>query len=233
MELDFRLAQVELLLDEERYGDAGRASAAALSTLAASGNVPESTYLRALASDACGYGGDVERARQGAQAAASALSVLTAATARTGVLSSAARCSAKPSDAERWSAQAIDLARRSKLRLAESGARLALLENLARNRRPHALPTLADFAAELRKLHFLTFADSTRPSPSPFSAVWLRKLHFLTFADRAQSELYCNTGVLGKVARPQRSCWRLTEAHVTQAVYPACKPHGAVAFAQV
>jgi len=209
MELDFRLAQVELLLDEERYGDAGRASAAALSTLAASGNVPESTYLRALASDACGYGGDVERARQGAQAAASALSVLTAATARTGVLSSAARCSAKPSDAERWSAQAIDLARRSKLRLAESGARLALLENLARNRRPHALPTLADFAAELRKLHFLTFAD------------------------RAQSELYCNTGVLGKVARPQRSCWRLTEAHVTQAVYPACKPHGAVAFAQV
>jgi hypothetical protein len=161
-EADLRIAEVELLLDEGRYGDAARAAVGELAALSNRGNVTETMYLQALAADASGYAGDTAKAAQIAQSALAALSAQSAPTARIAVLAAAARWEAAPSKAESHAAEAIDLARRTQLLPAGSEARLALLENNARNNRPGAQLALAQFASEMMEHRFVNLAEKAQ-----------------------------------------------------------------------
>jgi hypothetical protein len=90
-DLDYRVAQLQLLLSQARYGDAVGAARETLALLNGGGNQSACILVTALLSDAYGYAGRLGEARETANSARAMLSDHTTPMSRSTALASAAR----------------------------------------------------------------------------------------------------------------------------------------------
>jgi tetratricopeptide (TPR) repeat protein len=123
---EFRTEQVELLIAQHRYIDAQREARQSMARLKALARQSELSRVTSLLSDAYGYAGELDLARNTADEAVRMLSPHSATLPRLSVLISAGRWSQMRADKERYLREAIDLAQNRGFRLAESAARQAL-----------------------------------------------------------------------------------------------------------